>query len=70
MDFANILTAGASTIEMTKRKLNLLGVCEDLSESLEANLINHCRDIEMACIGVFSLLITPLDMDNVICLGS
>ena len=60
---------GSSTIETIKQKIILLGFCEGLSRNFESNLINHCKDIEMACIAVTSLLITPADMDHVICLG-
>ena len=69
LDFRNTLVMGSSTIETIKQKIILLGFCEGLSRNFESNLINHCKDIEMACVAVTSLLITPADMDHVICLG-
>ena len=68
LDFYNTLTVGSSSIETIKKKLELLGLCEDISEHVEKNLVNHASDIEMACIAVISLLITPQDMDDVTCL--
>ena len=68
LDFHNTLTLGSSTIETIQKKMVLLGLCEDISESLEKNLLNHSKDIEMACIAVISLLISPQDMDAVQCL--
>ena len=68
LDFRNTLLLGTSTIEAIKKKLMLLSLCEGISSHLEVNLINHCKDIEMACIGVTALLITPADLDRVICL--
>ena len=46
----------------------LLGLCEDISEDLKKNLVNHAKDIEIACIAVTALLISPQDMDSVQCL--
>jgi hypothetical protein len=68
LDFRNTLVVGSSTIETIKQKILLLGLCEDISQHLQTNLVNHCKNIEMACIAVTSLLITPADMDYVMCL--
>ena len=68
LDFYNTLAAGSGTIDTIKRKLKLLGLCEDISEHVDKNLVNHSLDIEMACIAVTSILITPQAMDEVVCL--
>ena len=68
LDFHNTLTLGSSTIETIKKKMVLLGLCEDISADLEKNLVNHARDIEIACIAVTALLISPQDLDSVQCL--
>ena len=68
LEFYNTLTSGSSSIDIIKKKLRLLGLCEDISEHVENNLVNHATDIEMACIAVLSVLITPDDMDDVTCL--
>ena len=68
LDFRNTLVMGTSTIEAIKQKIILLSLCEGISTQFQANLLNHCKDIEMACIGVTSLLITPEDLDLVVCL--
>ena len=68
LDYYNTLTVGSSSIETIKKKIKLLGLCEDISEHVEKNLVNHASDIEMACIAVTSLLITPQAMDDVTCL--
>ena len=59
---------GSSCIEAIKQKLILLAMCEGISCQMEVNLSNRCKNIEMACIAITSLLITPADMDHVICL--
>lgn len=69
LEFKSNLVIGSSTIETIKQKIILLGLCEGISSHLRANLSNHCKNIEMACIAVTSLLITPDDMDQVMCLG-
>ena len=68
LDFKNTLVQGSSCIEAIKQKLILLAMCEGISSQMELNLSNHCKSIEMACIAIISLLITPADMDHVICL--
>ena len=68
LEFKNLLVMGSSTIEVIKQKILLLSSCEGISEHFESNLINHCKNIEMACIGITALLVTPEDMDNVLCL--
>ena len=68
MDFKNLLVMGTSTIEAIKQRIRLLSFCEGFTEHFEVNLINHCKDIEMACVGITALLITPSDMDSVMCL--
>ena len=68
MDFKNTFVQGSSCIEAIKQKLILLAMCEEISERIETNLSNHCKNIEMACIAIISLLVTPADMDHVICL--
>ena len=68
LDFKNTLLQGSSCIEAINQKLVLLAMCEGISSQFESNLSNHCKNIEMACIAIISLLITPADMDHVICL--
>ena len=68
LDIKNTMVQGSSTIEAIKQKIRLISMCEGMPGQLETNLTNHCRDIEMACVAVISLLIGPADMDSVICL--
>ena len=51
-----------------KSKLILLGQCEGISELLKSNLQNHAKKIERASIALISVIISPEDLNRVICM--
>ena len=68
LDFYNTLSLNSSTIEAIKKKLYLLGLCEGVSHLLNKNIVNLCNDLQGLCISTIALLITPADLDHVICM--
>ena len=68
LDFYNTLVTGSSAVEYVKRKIELLGLCEGISDQLQANLQNQSLRIERACIAMLSLIISPGDLDSVTCM--
>ena len=68
LEFYNTLSLNSSTIEAIKKKLYLLGLCEGISHALDKNIVNMCSDLEGLCTAAVALLITPKDLDHVICM--
>ena len=67
IDFYNNLVSGSSSTDFVKQKLELLCECEGLSDTITKNIDNHTKNISRACIAVLALLITPEDLDQVVC---
>ena len=68
LDFINTLVTGSSAVEFVKSKLVLLGKCEGISEQLQTNIQNHAKRIERASIAFLSVIISPGDLNSVICM--
>ena len=68
LDFLNTLVTGSSAVEFVKSKLVLLGKCEGISEQLQTNIQNHAKRIERASIAFLSVIISPGDLNSVICM--
>ena len=68
MEYYNTLSLNSSTIEAIKKKMYLLGLCEGISHLLDKNIQNLCNDLEGLCTAAIALLVTPTDLDHVICM--
>ena len=68
LDFLNNFVSGTSSIAFIKNKLSLLAECEGITDNLQKNLQNYAKRIERASIAIISMIISPEDMDRVICL--